>query len=459
MILRRAVALLVVVMAGVAWAAGEAARGWTTGEPAVNTSRVLTPVTETPSPVNLPKEVMARLDRATLLFYFSPRCPHCTHVTPEVASLHGRLVARGAKVLGVASSSSDPTQIEAWKKTYGVAFEVLHDKSGAIGSAMGARSTPSAILVTLDEGGTPVLADLLYPYVPGFDLFVEMRLEANPWSAFRPGEFQGDRACAMCHVQEQESWLLTHHAGAWRTLERDGHHTDAACTNCHVTGASAGGWSPGNTDLVNVQCEACHGPGGPHDGQRTDAAAQCETCHDKKHSIGFDPALAIPMIDHFAANTLSDDEWRARRKAVVLGELPQRLFAFETGAYVGSSTCETCHASAHASGDARSHGQAMAHLEGASREDVACVRCHATPKTVGLPGTSVDAFRTEEGVGCESCHGPGARHAETRSVDDIVGLGESCPVCVIEAVCTSCHTSEWDSDWDLDAALKKIRRP
>jgi len=40
--------------------------------------------------------------------------------------------------------------------------------------------------------------------------------------------------------------------------------------------------------------------------------------------------------------------------------------------------------------------------------------------------------------------------------DNIQGLGESCPVCVLEALCTSCHTQEWDKDWDLDTHLKAI---
>jgi hypothetical protein len=38
-----------------------------------------------------------------------------------------------------------------------------------------------------------------------------------------------------------------------------------------------------------------------------------------------------------------------------------------------------------------------------------------------------------------------------------VGLGDSCPVCVIEAVCTSCHTTGWDPLWDLDKDLPKVK--
>ena len=70
--------------------------------------------------------------------------------------------------------------------------------------------------------------------------------------------------------------------------------------------------------------------------------------------------------------------------------------------------------------------------------------------------TDLSAWRTQEGVGCESCHGPGGAHAAAPSATNIVGLGESCPECVIEAICTSCHTEQWDPDWELKARLGAI---
>ena len=63
----------------------------------------------------------------------------------------------------------------------------------------------------------------------------------------------------------------------------------------------------------------------------------------------------------------------------------------------------------------------------------------------------------DDGVGCESCHGSGQAHVADPTKDNIVGLGDSCPVCVIEAVCTTCHTKEWDPDWDLDQRLEELK--
>ena len=65
-------------------------------------------------------------------------------------------------------------------------------------------------------------------------------------------------------------------------------------------------------------------------------------------------------------------------------------------------------------------------------------------------------FRTDESVGCESCHGPGAVHASEPRKDNIVGLSGSCPECVIEAICTSCHTPEWDPEWNLSERLEAL---
>jgi hypothetical protein len=86
------------------------------------------------------------------------------------------------------------------------------------------------------------------------------------------------------------------------------------------------------------------------------------------------------------------------------------------------------------------------------------VRCHATPKAVGIgaPRASAADFRVDEGVGCESCHGPGAAHATAPTKDNIVGLGDSCPECVIEAICTSCHDQTWDPKWELKARMAAI---
>lgn len=69
-----------------------------------------------------------------------------------------------------------------------------------------------------------------------------------------------------------------------------------------------------------------------------------------------------------------------------------------------------------------------------------CLGCHAT-------GVSVSYTRDEHrwvtamvegGVGCEACHGPGARHVESKAVADIVSLTRL-SAAQQNAVCASCH--------------------
>ena len=67
-------------------------------------------------------------------------------------------------------------------------------------------------------------------------------------------------------------------------------------------------------------------------------------------------------------------------------------------------------------------------------------------------------FWIKEGVGCESCHGAGGEHVAAPSKENIVGLGHSCPVCVLESMCTSCHTPKWDPNWNLDERMKFYRQ-
>lgn len=82
-----------------------------------------------------------------------------------------------------------------------------------------------------------------------------------------------------------------------------------------------------------------------------------------------------------------------------------------------------------------------------------CLGCH---EDVGqaLAGTPhLKAFEKADlakGVGCESCHGPGSKHAETNSAEDIVGkadLGALSPE-VQAAMCATCHERH-GSSWPV----------
>jgi thiol-disulfide isomerase/thioredoxin len=456
--MRKVALAAAVLLAGWAFADGVDARGWTSGQKAAGTATVLGPVAPEPVVVTLPKAMAKAIKGPTLLVYFSPTCPHCRHVAAELVALSKRL-GESATVIGVATSGSKPADIEEFRATYQIPFEIVHDTGGAIGSAMGARSTPSAMLV--DRVGAELQATgLWYPYSPGTDALVALRVGGGSFAAFERDVYQGNPACFSCHVQEAESWLMTHHGAAWGTLVRKGDDDDPKCTGCHVTGAGQPtGWTPGNEVLTDVGCEACHSAGGPHDGARVDARTTCVGCHDAEHSIAFSVEKGLPHIDHFRTNTVTPEAWREVVEAVRGGDAPRPLLAFPDAPTVGAAACATCHAPETTHWQASRHAAAMSSLEKHKRtDDVECVRCHATPARPGPPAAALDGYRTAEGVGCEACHGPGGAHiAAGGGKDNIVGLGDSCPVCVIEAVCTSCHTTGWDPLWDLDKDLPKVK--
>ncbi len=461
-LLRTRPALLLIALTATALGASPDPRGWTAGGVmAQGAQKVIDGAAEHPTIV-VPKALAAAVTGPTLVFYFSPTCGHCRTVAREVDALHDRLVAaKTGRVLGVASGSSTEADLAEFVATYAVGFEILLDTDREMGASLAVRSTPSALWVLPTRGRELEVTELWYPYRPGLDAFVEARASGDVWSVFKPGEYLGNNWCGSCHGLEQAAWALTHHSVAWRTLVEAGKTADPACTDCHVTGAGQPtGWRPddGDSILTDVGCESCHSPGGPHDGTRVDARTTCKTCHDSKHSIAFSVDKGLPLIDHYAPLGMTDDEAKERRMALYNGTAPRELLAFPDGANVGSAACVDCHASEHAWWSDNGHASAMASLRSEGGDDPACVACHATAKRSGLPPQSVAGFRVLEGVGCESCHGPGEAHvAAGGGTDNIEGLGEDCPVCVIEAVCTSCHTTKWSPDWSLETRLEAIR--
>ena len=427
-------------------------RGWHEGTVAAASDEVL--AGPTPEAVVLPEVVDQLVDRPTLLIYYSPTCPHCRAVAPELVRLSASLGDR-AKLVWVATGSQSELSVKEFVDEFGIKGTSLQDTDRNISAALGARYTPSVLLVDRERRKV-VVRDLWYPYRPGNDTLVRLRLAEEPWSVFAAGQYHGNNSCGACHVEEMRSWKLSHHSIAWMTLVDRNRHFDAKCTSCHVTGAGAvGGWDgDAHSPLVDVGCEACHGPGGPHDGVPTAPASTCEACHDTDHSIAFAYTRGLPHLDHFVANSMDDNTYETARRAIFNGEVKQHLVAFPEGETVGSDACEACHAEEYAWWTDSDHARAMATLPEASRDQVDCVRCHATPNKTGLPAATVDGYRRDESVGCESCHGAGTDHiAAGGGTDNIQGLGDSCPVCVLEALCTSCHTPEWDASWNLDRRL------
>ena len=124
--------------------------------------------------------------------------------------------------------------------------------------------------------------------------------------------------------------------------------------------------------------------------------------------------------------------------------------------YIGAAKCKMCHNTKGKQYDiwsASKHAHALEALKSEAAlkigkakgiaspsTDAKCLKCHST-------GASIDAslnagITKEEGVTCESCHGPGSNYkmpAVMKNKADALTKGL---VAVSEKTCTKCHNSE-----------------
>jgi hypothetical protein len=120
--------------------------------------------------------------------------------------------------------------------------------------------------------------------------------------------YVGDKRCAECHKEAYDILITTPHQRAVKSLETTHDEYDPECIRCHVTGwAMQGGFVDFQTTPthMNVNCEACHGPGEAHSkntsvktpGGKIDAST-CVRCHDPDNSPQFKFEKYWPRIEH-----------------------------------------------------------------------------------------------------------------------------------------------------------------
>lgn len=153
------------------------------------------------------------------------------------------------------------------------------------------------------------------------------------------------------------------------------------------------------------------------------------------------------------------------------------------GKYVGVAKCKMCHkkpeegaqydiwlkskhakafetlASPEAKADAAKKGIAD------PQKDPQCLKCHATAAAV-MDDLANQKITMEEGVSCESCHGPGSGYYKKKVMEDLVaGTVDPKSVGLIEpteAVCKTCHTPEGNSfykEFVFAERVKEIAHP
>ena len=394
--------------------------------------------------------------QAAVVIFFLHTCPHCHHALASIKTTLESIPAEQRPRLVAISLQNAPGAIrEAMKELKLDYFDPYLDPGQKAAERWGVTGGVPVVIV-LDKQGrirhrSTGWDDQRHPGM------VKMKLakaaEARIPMLLDPKGYSGNDVCGVCHEKEYATWQYTAHATTFDTLVAHTANRRTDCIGCHVVGFE----EPGGYDfkrqavhLENVGCESCHGRGGPHltpnfvpkaaDGSH-DYGQVCATCHNPKHSLGFDFDLFRPRISHETIAGLSDEE----RSELLGGSGPSRDLLPTKADYVGSDACQSCHEAEFATWEAGPHGHAVKTLEDAGKaEEADCLACHTTAydKTGGFaPAVPVASQPDLARVGCESCHGPGGDHiGETaKRFGTILSLGDKCDSCVILKICGSCH--------------------
>jgi len=113
--------------------------------------------------------------------------------------------------------------------------------------------------------------------------------------------------------------------------------------------------------------------------------------------------------------------------------------------YIGAAKCKICHnkpnkGSQYDKWAESKHAKAMESLKGDEKNDPKCLKCHSTAASVDA--SLIATLKPDEGVSCESCHGPGSMYKlpnimKNKELAMTKGL-----VMPTEETCVKCHNSE-----------------
>ncbi len=192
-------------------------------------------------------------------------------------------------------------QLQVLEKGGDVLPGVPGDREGLTGELDKARSMTriDGDMITLTErfGDDRQIASFIRDYRKELKKQAQARAVESVTSD-TPDRYLGTKACVDCHRTRSAFWAGTAHARALSALVPKGAEADHDCLPCHVTGyLKPTGYTPAapRPDLVNVQCEACHGKGSLHVSSpdiygliKMPPASICLGCHIADHDDDFD---------------------------------------------------------------------------------------------------------------------------------------------------------------------------
>ncbi len=113
--------------------------------------------------------------------------------------------------------------------------------------------------------------------------------------------------------------------------------------------------------------------------------------------------------------------------------------------YVGAAKCKMCHnkeekGEQYSKWAAGPHAKAMASLKGADATNPKCLKCHSTFESVAADLRG--GITKEEGVSCETCHGPGSAYKLPAVMKDKTKAMANGMIVPDEKLCRKCHNKE-----------------
>jgi len=113
--------------------------------------------------------------------------------------------------------------------------------------------------------------------------------------------------------------------------------------------------------------------------------------------------------------------------------------------YIGAAKCKMCHnkpttGEQYKKWAAGPHAHAMESLKGADATNPKCLKCHSTAASVDK--SLIASIKVEEGVSCESCHGPGSAYKSAAIMKNLKMAQSKGLVLPDEKVCKKCHNEE-----------------
>ena len=113
--------------------------------------------------------------------------------------------------------------------------------------------------------------------------------------------------------------------------------------------------------------------------------------------------------------------------------------------YIGAAKCKICHNKVKTGEQYKKwaegpHAKAMKILSAEEQKNQSCIKCHSTAESVD--SKLVASIKVEEGVSCESCHGPGSVYKSAGIMKNKKLAMSKGLVMPDEKVCRRCHNDK-----------------